>query len=176
VPGLQSTTIDNRQAVDAFITAARAVPQSAWIRPPAPGKWSPGQVTEHVAIAYELARAILNGTFSGRSAPRFLRPLIRTIVFNPIVKTGRFKKGAKAPAPFQPTASPASVADLAARLQAAAGAFEVDVEAAARSGRTFVDHPFFGRVTLSDYSRLQAIHTRHHSQQLGTGAAHQTAV
>jgi Protein of unknown function (DUF1569) len=102
--------------------------------------------------------------------------LIRTIVFNPIVKTGRFKKGAKAPAPFQPTASPASVADLAARLQAAAGAFEVDVEAAARSGRTFVDHPFFGRVTLSDYSRLQATHTRHHSQQLGTGAEHQTAV
>jgi len=176
MPDLQSTAIDNRQAVGAFITAARAVPQSAWTQPPAPGKWSPGQVTEHVAIAYELARAILNGTFSGRAAPRLLRPLIRTIVFNPIVKTGRFKKGAKAPAPFQPTASPASVAELAARLQAAANAFEKDVEAAARSGRTLVDHPFFGRVTLSDYSRLQAIHTRHHSQQLGIAVDHPSAV
>ena len=176
MPDLQSTTIDNREAVGAFITAARAVPQSAWTQPRAPGKWSPGQVTEHVAIAYEVARAILNGTFSGRAAPRPLRPLIRTFVLNPILETGRFRKGTKAPAPFQPTASPASVADLTARLQAAAGAFEVEVEAAARLGRTFLDHPFFGRVALSDYSRLQAIHTRHHAQQLGTGAEQPAAV
>jgi hypothetical protein len=109
---LQSTLTDNRQAVGTFLTSARAVPQSAWTQPRAPGKWSPGQVIEHVAIAYEIARAILNGTFSGRAAPRLLRPLIRTIVFNPILKTGRFGKGVKAPAPFLPTASPASVADL----------------------------------------------------------------
>jgi len=54
------------------------------------------------------------------------------------------------------------------RLQAAADAFETELDATARTGRTFVDHPFFGRVALSDYSRLQAIHTYHHSQQLGT--------
>jgi hypothetical protein len=176
MPDSQSTTTDNRQAVDAFITAARAVPQSAWTRPAAPGKWSPGQVTEHVAIAYELARATVNGTFSGRAAPRLLRPLIRILFVNRVIKTGRFPKGAKAPAPFQPTASPASVADLAARLRSAADTFEAEVEAAARSGRRFVDHPFFGRVTLADYSRLQAIHTRHHSQQLGIAAGPQTAV
>jgi DinB superfamily len=168
---LQSTIADNRQAVDAFLTSARAVPQSAWTRPRAPGKWSPGQVTEHVAIAYEVARAILNGTFSGRAAPRFLRPLIRTIVFHPILRTGRFRKGTKAPAPFLPTASPASVAELTARVQEAAAAFETELEAGARMGRTFVNHPFFGRVSLSDYSRLQAIHILHHSQQLGTGTA-----
>ena len=173
---LQHATIDNQQAVDAFIAAARTVPQSSWSQPPAPGRWSPGQVTEHVAIAYELARAILNGTFTGRAAPRILRPLIRVIAFNPIVRTGRFTKGAKAPAPFRPTASPASVEDLAVRLQAAARAFEADVEAAAHSGRTFVDHPFFGRVKLSDYSHLQAIHTCHHSQQLGVNVKHSTAV
>jgi len=176
MPDLQSSAIDNQQAVGEFLTAARAVPHSAWTQPRAPGKWSPGQVTEHVAIAYEVARGILNGTFSGRAAPRPLRPLIRTFVFNPILRTGRFRKGTKAPAPFQPTASPASVADLAARLQAAAGAFEVELDAAARQGRTFLDHPFFGQVALSDYSRLQAIHTRHHCQQLGTGAVRPAAV
>ena len=176
MPDLHSTTIDNQQAVSEFLTAARAVPQSAWTRPRAPGKWSPGQVTEHVAIAYEVARAILNGTFSGRAAPRPLRPLIRTFAFNPILRTGRFRKGTKAPAPFQPTASPASVADLTARLQAAAGAFEVELEAAARLGRTFLDHPFFGQVALLDYSRLQAIHTRHHCQQLATAAERPTTL
>jgi len=173
---LKSAAIENQQAVDAFIAAARAVPRSAWTEPRAPGKWSPSQVTEHVAITYEVARAILKGTFSGRGAPRPLRPLIRIFFFNPVVKTGRFRKGAKAPAPFQPTASPASVSDHAARLHAAAGAFEAEVETAARLGRTFVDHPFFGRVALSDYSRLQAIHTRHHSQQLGTGTERPVAV
>ena len=176
MPDLQSTIIDNRQAVDAFIAAARAVRQTAWTTPRAPRKWSPGQVTEHVAIAYEVSRAILNGTFSGRAAPRIVRPLIRILALNPVLKTGRFRQGMKAPAPFLPTASPASVADLTARVQAAAGAFEGEIEAAARQGRTFVDHPFFGRVTLADYSRLQAIHTRHHAQQLGSGAEHPAAI
>ena len=169
------TIVDNREAVDAFITAARAVAPSAWTAPRAPGKWSPGQVTEHVAITYEISRAILNGKFSGRSAPRPLRPLIRVLFLKPALKTGRFKKGAKAPAPFQPTASPAGISDLAARLRGAAAAFEADVETAAQQGRTTLDHPFFGRIALADYARLQAIHTRHHSQQLGVStesAAH----
>jgi DinB family protein len=172
---VKSTIADNRDAVDAFIATARAVPPSVWTTPPAPGKWSPGQVTEHVAIAYERSREILNGKFAGRSMPRPLRPLIRIFAFQPIVRTGRFRKGVKAPAPFQPTASPASITDLAARLRAAAAAFEADVETAAQQGRTTVDHPFFGRVAIVDYARLQAIHTRHHSQQLGVSpesAAH----
>jgi len=33
------TIVDNREAVDAFITAARAVAPSAWTAPRAPGKW-----------------------------------------------------------------------------------------------------------------------------------------
>src|SRR5437773_8933669 len=45
---MKPTIVDNREAVDAFITAARAVAPSAWTAPRAPGKWSPGQVTEHV--------------------------------------------------------------------------------------------------------------------------------
>ena len=167
---VKSTIADNRDAVDAFIATARTVPPSAWTTPPAPGKWSPGQVTEHVAIAYERSREILNGKFSGRSMPRALRPLIRILAFNPIIRTGRFRPGVKAPAPFQPTASPASITDLAARLRGAAAAFEADVETAAEEGRTTVNHPFFGRVAIVDYARLQAIHTRHHAQQLGVAS------
>jgi len=167
---VKPTIVDNREAVDAFITAARSVPPSAWTAPRAPGKWSPGQVTEHVAIAYEISRAILDGSFSGRSAPRPLRPLIRVLFLNRVLKTGRFVKGGKAPAAFQPSASPSSITDLAARLRAAAAAFEADVETAAQQGRTTLEHPFFGRIALADYARLQAIHTRHHSQQLGVSA------
>ena len=171
MPELQDTILYNRRAVDAFIAGVRAVPSAAWLRPRAPGKWSPAQVTEHVAIAYEVARSVLDGTYAGRAAPRFVRLVIRTIGFNPIVKTGRFRKGTKAPAFFQPTGTPATVADLTGRLEAAAGSFVAAVEAAASQGQDIVDHPFFGRVSLPDYSRLQAIHTRHHAEQLATGAA-----
>ena len=173
---VQSTIADNQQAVAAFIAAARAVPQSAWTQPRAPQKWSPGQVTEHVAIVYEGAQAILDGTFAGRGVPRIMRPLIRVFALNPTLKAGRFKPGLKAPAFFQPTSSTASVDDLSARLHAAARAFEAAVETAARQGRTFVDHPFFGRVDLAEYSRLQAIHTRHHQQQLAMATERSAAV
>jgi len=176
MPDVHSTIVDNRQAVEAFIATARAVPQSSWTRPPAPRKWSPAQVMEHVAIVYEGAEAILDGTFAGRAAPKIVRPLIRRFALTPILKTGRFKPGLRAPAFFQPTSATASVDDLSARLQAAAGGFEAAVENAARQGRTFVDHPFFGRVDLADYSRLQAIHTRHHLPQLGAATGKQAAV
>src|SRR4029450_2021595 len=125
---LQDTILDNRRAVDAFIAGARAVPSAAWLRPRAAGKWSPAQVPDHVAIGYEVARSVLDGTYAGRGAPRLLRLVIRTIGFNPIVKSGRFRKGTKAPAFFQPTGSPASVADLTGRLEAAAGSFVAAVE------------------------------------------------
>jgi len=29
-----------------------------------------------------------------------------------------------------------------------------------------VDHPFFGRLPVGDFVRLQEIHTRHHREQL----------
>src|SRR5262245_29506344 len=173
---LQSMIDDNRQAVDEFIVKARAVPEAKWTQPRAPKKWSPGQVTEHVAIVYEGARAVVDGTFAGRSVPRFVRPLIRRFAVDPVLRTGRFRQGLKAPAFFQPTASTASVDDLSVRLRTASGGFEAAVRFAAREGRTFVDHPLFGRVDLADYTRLQAIHTRHHLQQLEPGTGRSAAV
>jgi hypothetical protein len=165
---LQSTLDDNRQAVDAFIAKARTVPEGRWTQPRAPKKWSPGQVTEHVAIVYEGARSVVDGTFARRSLPRFVRPLIRRFAVDAVLRTGRFRQGLRAPAFFQPaaTTATASLEDLSTRLRTASGGFEAAVRFAAREGRTFVDHPMFGRVGLADYTRLQAIHTRHHAQQL----------
>jgi hypothetical protein len=50
------------------------------------------------------------------------------------------------------------------------GAFETEFAAAARNGQTTIDHPFFGRVPLAEYVRLQGIHTEHHRQQLPSAA------
>ena len=109
---------------------------------------------------------MLQHSFPGRAAPRLLRPINRTLFLNPVLKSGRFGKGGKSPGPFQPSATPALLEPLTARLQAASDAFETDLSAAATSADATVDHPFFGRIPLTEYLRFQAIHTRHHQQQL----------
>ena len=165
---LKTVIASNRQAVTDFLTTAGALAPSTWGRPRAPGKWSPGQATEHLVLTYELGRSILHGTFHGSAAPRVVRALIRVLFLKRILRRGRFGRPTKTLEPLEPAASPASPDVLAARLQAAATAFEEDMESAARSGQATLDHPFFGKVHLDDYVRFQVIHTHHHRTQLAS--------
>jgi hypothetical protein len=163
MPDLQTALHTHHQAVDAFLAVARAVSVARWAEPRALGKWSPGQVAEHLAIAYEVNRQVLQGTPPGPAAPRLLRPLIRTFLLGPVLRRGRFIPGSKSPALFRPSVSPASPTVLLARLESAAGAFEHDA-AAVRAAD--IDHPFFGRLPIVAFVRLQEIHTRHHRGQI----------
>ncbi len=163
---LKTVIANNRQAVTAFLTSAGAFAPSEWGRPRAPGKWSPGQVTEHLVLTYEFGRGILHGTFPGPAAPRVVRPLIRVLSLKRVLRRGQFGRPAKTLKPLEPATSPASPEVLAARLQAAATAFEEEFETAARSGQATLDHPFFGKVHLDDYVQFQVIHTHHHRAQL----------
>jgi hypothetical protein len=168
---IQSVLTENRTAVATFLATARAVLPEAWNQAGSPGKWSPRQLTEHVALAYEVSTAALKGKFPGASAPRLLRPLIRTLFLNPVLRNGRFGRAAKAPGPFRPSDSSAPAATLLPRLQHAADTLEAELAAELAQGREAFEHPFFGRVALVDYLRLQAIHTRHHCRQLPGAAA-----
>jgi uncharacterized damage-inducible protein DinB len=58
---LETALHTHRQAVQALLAAAREVPEARWTRPRAEGKWSPGQIAEHLALAYESAREVLHG-------------------------------------------------------------------------------------------------------------------
>jgi hypothetical protein len=165
---LQTALHHQHQAVDAFVAAARAVPATRWGQSRAPGKWSPGQVAEHLALAFEVNRGVLHGTAPGAAAPRFLRPLLRRFLLNPVLRRGRFFPGSKSPKVFQPGAAPTAPAVLLDRLQATAAAFERD--AGAIRGDT-IDHPFFGRLPLVDFVRLQEIHAQHHRAQLTPAAS-----
>lgn len=78
----------HRRAVSAFVDAARAVPPSQWATPRAPGKWSPGQVTEHVALAYEQSGRMLHGTFTGPAKPWYQRLLARWLGLPSLLKRG----------------------------------------------------------------------------------------
>ena len=167
---LDTAIADNHQAVDEFTGAARAVDPTRWTLPRAEGKWSPAQVVEHVALTYEYSRAVLNNSAPGPAAPRFLRPLVRRFFVKPVLKRGSFKPNGKAPTMFQPSSSPEGPIDLLVRLETAVRLFENELRASDRSGRSTLDHPFFGAMPVTDYLRLQAIHARHHRAQL-RGAA-----
>jgi hypothetical protein len=160
---LQTALATHHQAVEAFLAAARAIPAPQWSRPRLPGKWSPGQVTEHVALAYEGNRGVLQGRASATTAPRLLRPLIRRFALQPVLRRGRFIPGSRSPKAFRPSTAPAAPAVLLARLQTAVAVFEAD---AAAAGSPTIDHPFFGRLPLVDFVKLQEIHTDHHRRQL----------
>lgn len=155
----------NHRAVDDFLATVQGVDPEAWQRSSAPGKWSPAEVTEHVALVYERTRGLLHSPSPG-GVPRLLRPIIRYLYVRPILRTGRFPANGKAPGAFRPSASPAKTEDLCARLRATADEFEADVERLASQGEVAVDHPIFGRVKLADSLRFLALHTAHHRRQL----------
>lgn len=163
---LESAIVENHETVDTFIAAALAVDRGRWRVPRAEGKWSAAQIVEHLALAYEYSQGVVNGNAPGPAAPRLLRPLVRTVFVKPVLKHGRFMRKGRAPSMFQPSSVPPDPPELVARLETALRAFEDDLRVAAQSGRTTLDHPFFGTMSLTDYLRLQAIHARHHRAQL----------
>ena len=114
-------------------------------------------------MAYEVNRGVLHGNAPAAAAPRLLRPLIRRFLLNPVLRRGRFIPGSKSPKVFRPSTAPAPPDQLLGRLRAAADAFNAD---AANMRLPTVDHPFFGRLPLVDFVRLQEIHTQHHQGQI----------
>ncbi len=155
----------NRAAVDELLAAAEGA-HAVWAQPRAPGKWSPAQLVEHVARALEQSAHMIAGQPSDfPTFPRLLRPVLRGIFFNKVLKSGRFPGGARTNKALDPATGPATPADARIRLQAALGR----LEQAARSrgaGEQRVNSTIFGWVPLHDYVTFQALHTRHHRGQL----------
>ncbi len=156
----------NRRSIAQFTGLARAVASTAWNIQPSPGKWSPAQVTEHVALAYEKTRDLLQNPGKSRGAPALLRPVIRFLYVRPILKSGKFPAGGKSPRQFQPVSIDQSADQLCARLEQAASGLEQDLELLRSGGRSSLTHPIFGSISLPDALQFQAYHTDHHRQQL----------
>jgi hypothetical protein len=163
---LDNAVADNRKAVAEFCAAAGTFEPSEWTRAPAEGKWSPGQIAEHIALSYELSKDALHGTFPERGMPGFVRPLIRVLIFKPVLKKGRFGRPVKTFPSFEPAASPGAVDALTERLKEASTALEEDMHKMAGAGDNTLNHPFFGKLPLADYMEFQAVHTNHHRKQL----------
>jgi len=160
----------NRAAVTALLAAGeRSGP--GWTVAPAPGKWSPSQIAEHIARSLDESANVVAGLPSKfPSIPAPFRPLVRAFLFNRVLKNNAFPK-AKTSKPFNPASGPATVAEARVRLEAALARFDHECRAREAAGQR-VASATFGTISIEDYAKFQEVHTRHHSKQIA-GAAEQ---
>lgn len=159
----------NRAAVFELVAAAERS-AATWTTPRAPGKWSPSQVVEHVAGGLdEGANAVSGVPSSIPMPPAFLRPLLRLLFFNRILKKGVFPKGFKAAKALDPTSGPATPTEARVRLEGALAGFDQECRRRVANGQHVVSTGF-GTVSVEDFVRFNALHTRHHCKQM-PGAA-----
>ena len=152
-----------RTAVDQLVAAAERS-AGKWTVPRAPGKWSPSQITEHIALSLEESAHVVSGTPSKfPTLPVVVRPLTR-FFFKRVLKKEAFPK-ARALKAFNPASGPASPAAAKARLEAALDQFDRACRAREASGQP-IQSGGFGTISVEDYARFQAIHTRHHCKQM----------
>jgi DinB superfamily len=159
----------NRDAVLELVSAAERS-AATWTTPRAPGKWSPSQVVEHVTRGFEEAANGVSGAPSSiKMPPAFLRPLLRLLFFNRILKKGVFPTGFKAHKAMNPASGPATPAEARVRLEGALARFDQECRRRVASGQHVVSTSF-GTVSVEDFVRFNAMHTRHHCKQM-PGAA-----
>jgi hypothetical protein len=157
---IDTALAQSRAAIEELLIAAERT--AGWTMPRAPGKWSPSQIVEHVARAYEeSAHAAVGEPTKFPTFPGFVRPLVRMVFFDRAVRSGKFPKG-KTNQAMDPLAGSATPAEARVRLEAAHAAFDV---ACRKCGGRF-DHSIFGSVSAVDYARFQAMHTLHHARQI----------
>jgi hypothetical protein len=161
VSDLGAALAESRAAVERLI-AAGAKCGPAWASPRAPGKWSPSQITEHVARALEESGKNIRGEPSAfPTLPAIVRPLVRGLFFNRILKKNAFINGRTNKA-MNPISGPATPAEGGTRLRSAHAKFE----RACKEASPRFNHGIFGDIATADYARFQALHTLHHTKQI----------
>jgi hypothetical protein len=170
-PRLAALLDEHATAARDFAGRAAAVPDVEWGRPRAPGKWSPAQEVEHIALAYEIFAADLRGERTMRViVPPGRRLLLRALVLPYILRRGRFPVAARAPREARPSPSETAVggkAELLERLDAAVRSLEAALGPAERADASRrVTHAYFGSLDLPKALRLSAVHTHHHARRL----------
>jgi hypothetical protein len=154
----------SKEAIDQLIMAGeRSGP--AWTAARAAGKWSPSQIVEHVARSLEESANMAAGRPSKfPKLPAIVHPIVRTLLFNRVLKNGAFPK-AKTNKAMDPASGPATPFDGRARLESAHETFdEACRQIASHGGR--MRTTIFGAVAPEDYVRFMELHTRHHSKQM----------
>ena len=158
---------DHRAAVEAVADALRRVQPSAWRVPARPGKWTPAEIAQHLALAYEPPMSELSGGpgFALR-IPWWKRRLLRWKFLGSIVRRGEFPWGAPAPREIRPGTDTLDQGEAVGRLRETAALFERRLAEAQTQRRVRLKHAYFGRLTPRQTLKLLAAHAYHHERQL----------
>ncbi len=153
------------------MAAFTAVSGDAWSRPLAPGRWSPAEIAEHLAIAYDPPLSELSGGpgFVIR-VPWWKRRALRWS-FLPGILNGGFPAGAPAPREIRPQRAAASPVEASRALCANAERFLSTLAEARTARRVRLTHPYFGRLRPAQTVMLLTSHALHHRRQL-SGPGH----
>jgi DinB superfamily len=163
----QSRRADHQREISRFLREAERLDDAAWTRKPAPGKWSPGQIAEHLVLSYAAMRRELAGGAGLRLRSRFWRRLLLRWRFLPmILKEGRLPPGAPAVREIRPPEEPRARAVATGDLREQATLFEQELDRARTSGGGRLTHPFLGRLSPREVLRFVAVHAAHHRRQI----------
>ena len=158
---------DHRTAIHEFAAAASRLDTQTWLRHPGPSRWSPAQITEHVALYIGAFTADAGGRAHMVEAfGPWKRFVARTLFLRRVLRTGEFPHSAIAPRETRPSSSPQQQADALAALDRAVSDLEVTVGAHPDAEHCQITHPYFGRLPLPTALRLLELHARHHLGQL----------
>jgi len=159
----------------AELTAPLAGRSDLWNVGPA-GKWTAGQIVDHVATTteryaewFDAALVELKaGTLRGRGMRWPHQALICAIVIN----AGKFPSGGRSPTPFVPADLPKRDQTMARLARAVTRHREIGRGlSAAERDRLWVANAIFGGLALPEAMRLHAVHARHHTRQVARIAA-----
>ena len=159
---------EHRAALSAFLRTAAGVPVEAWERPLGEGKWTPAEVTEHLALSYDAVLRERSG--GGAMAPRVssARQTVLRWLLLPHMLFHRTMPRVRAPREVRPAPTGLGREEALERLRRAG-------EQAEEAYRTAPDarltHPYFGSLDRSRGFRLIALHIDHHQGQLRASAA-----
>lgn len=163
----EAVLAEHRSSVESFLSAAEAVPEAQWMRPVAEGKWSPGQITEHLSLSLEAVAREVRGEYAMPFRLSWWKRLwVRQRYLPDILERKRFPSGARAPRDLRPAGVAAPRGEALARLRAADAAIaRVYAENPRAAGRR-LRHPYFGALTTPDFFSVISLHALHHRSQL----------
>jgi hypothetical protein len=136
-------------------------------RRPVPGRWSVGEIVEHLARTYMgTAKGLQLCLADGRSRATRASLTERARKFV-VLRLGWYPHGVEAPQPVRPKQWGFALA--LERAHGGLDAFDVALTAALdRFGGTtlLLDHPILGPLSANDWCRFHLLHTRHHLPQI----------
>ena len=163
-----AAAVDEHQtALAAYLEAAGRLSDEAWMRPWAPGKWTPAVITEHLAMAYRVSVQEARGGPAMRlKLTPFYRRVLRTFLLPHMLFHRTFPRGARAPREVRPETEGPPREQALVELRVLGEEFEREVERARARGLQHLTHPYFGAIELTRAMRFASLHVEHHARQI----------